>query len=223
VATADARGLRSILSYTSLSIPHPDAFSAGLFGEGADVQQQAASQYFTMFVLNNSASLHGELLFNTLGRTSGSKDTPSFSSAAAFQKALWWYNGAMDAGRMAMPPIMSSSQLIKEGSWGAAALRAVFGGSPNAGHGASHPTGLIQQPVLYVCGSKDEAILCKRPYALATSQYCKSKSYQYLEVECGHDLLSCSDGEQTQKVIEAIVKHVQNGSRVGMFARVHIN
>lgn len=34
----------SVLSYAALSVPHLDAFNAGLFGPTADVQQQIASQ-----------------------------------------------------------------------------------------------------------------------------------------------------------------------------------
>ena len=126
---------------------------------------------------------------------------------------------------MAMPPLMSSGELIKEGNWGAAALRGIFGGTPSPGHGAAKPTGPVSQPVLYVCGRTDAAILCNRPYALATSHFCTNATaggYQYLEVDCGHDLLSCSDKSQTQKVIDAIVKRVQDSSD-GTAGRVAVN
>ena len=92
-------------SFTALSIPHPAAFSAGLFGPAADRQQQVASQYFTMFVLNGSASLHHDFWYLSMGRSAGSSAGPAgstwatFGSAAAFQKALWWYNGAIDRPR----------------------------------------------------------------------------------------------------------------------------
>lgn len=44
-AAADIGGTKSpILSYSALSVPHLDAFNAGLFGPNADIQQQVASQ-----------------------------------------------------------------------------------------------------------------------------------------------------------------------------------
>ena len=49
-AAASPRGEARILSYSSLSIPHLAAFADGLFGPTADIEQQIASQYFTMYV-----------------------------------------------------------------------------------------------------------------------------------------------------------------------------
>ena len=46
LAASDA-GASRILSYSALSIPHIDAFSSGLVGDGADPAQQIASQYFS--------------------------------------------------------------------------------------------------------------------------------------------------------------------------------
>jgi hypothetical protein len=60
---------------------------------------------------------------------------------AAFQKALWWYNGAMTSGVMALPPLMSVGELLAHGGVDAAYLRGVFGGTPNPGHAASTVTG----------------------------------------------------------------------------------
>jgi len=55
VAGEGTRGSQRILSYTALSIPHIDAFSAGLVGGEADKDQQDSSQYFALFVQNGSA------------------------------------------------------------------------------------------------------------------------------------------------------------------------
>ena len=173
-------GEKHVSTYTSLSIPHLDAFSAGLNGENVDVEQQIASQYFTMFILNNSASLHHEFFYYTLAKTSGDKySEDTFPNSEAFQLAMYWYNGAMNAGRMAGPPIMSAWQLTEHGSFATAALRELFGGEPDEGHPQTRPVGKVTMPALYVCGNKDSAILCNRPYALKTSDYVPDGKYTY--------------------------------------------
>lgn len=203
-AVGAEQGKQRVLSYTALSVPHTDAFSAGLFGKDADAQQQIASQYFTMFTLPNSAKIHGYFWYLTLGLTSG------FHSADDFQKALWWYNGAMDAGAMSMPPWMSASELWDMGSYAFWGLRNMFTeGGPSDGFAQRVPAGDINIPALYICGSQDSSILCNRPYALKTQQYCKG-GYKYVEVDCGHDILKCSKSEETDKVIKAVVEHITN-------------
>ena len=46
----------------------------------------------------------------------------SFADAAAFQKALWWYNGARDAGRMAIPRVMGAGELLAHGAFSNASI-----------------------------------------------------------------------------------------------------
>jgi len=203
-AAGSERGRERFLSFAALSVPHPDAFSAGLFGPDADKEQQMASQYFTSLSLKDSASLHGGFLYYLLGLPAG------FASTGSFQKALWWYNGAMEAGVMSAPPFMTAKEL-KDNS-NAWTLRKVFGDEVppsyiKDGWAATHPTGEIAMPALYVCGKTDTAILCKRPYALKTKDYCTG-GYQYVEVDCGHDILSCGASAATEEVIDAVVKHV---------------
>jgi len=203
---ASARGRSQLLSYSSLSIPHADALSAGLYGPTADIEQQVASQYFTMFVLNNSASLHHDFWYVTLGLTSGGSNTGSFGSAAAFQKALWWYNGAFSTGIVASPPVMSASSLFSH-SASMAALRELFGGTPNDGVPATNPIGNVSVPSLFVCGTSDSAIKCNQPYALKTQDYVTA-NYSYLAVDCGHSVLSCWHSAQTKRVTDAVVAHI---------------
>ena len=206
-------GTARLLSYSSLSIPHLDAFSAGLYGPTADLAQQAASQYFTTFVLNNSATLHNDFWWNTMGKQQFSALSGAFKTPADFQKALYWYNGMSMAGKNAMPPLMSEAQLLLHGFAEAAALRAVFGGTPNAGTPATHPTGNISVPTLYVCGDSDTAILCSKKFALKTKDYVDpGTSYTQLTVKCGHDLLSCATASETNKVIAAIVTRLSTAT-----------
>eukprot|EP00040_Diaphanoeca_grandis_P027148 m.153853 g.153853 ORF g.153853 m.153853 type:complete len:328 (-) comp30856_c1_seq2:178-1161(-) len=115
-AAAQSPGSTQLLSYSALSIPHLDAFNAGLNkGVNGDIQQQIASQYFTMFVLANSSTLHGDFWYNLMGKDSGDADSGSFDTPEAFQKALWWYNGAKDPGVFSMPPLMSVAMLLEHG------------------------------------------------------------------------------------------------------------
>ena len=136
------------------------------------------------------------------------RTVPRFRQKMTFQKALWWYNGAYDAGVMASPPLMSAGDLFKHGAIGTAGLRELFGGTPNAGHGASNRIGAVKMPTLFVCGKSDSSILCSKPYAKKTSEYCPG-GYTYLEVDCGHDVLSCTWSSETKKVTDAIVAHIK--------------
>jgi pimeloyl-ACP methyl ester carboxylesterase len=220
VAAASAEGAQKLLSYSALSIPHARAFSDGLYGPGADVEQQVASQYFSMFSMNESASLNAGFLYRTLGATSGDAHSDSFASASEFQNSLWWYNGAFAAGYMALPPTFTAEQLlVKYKDPSMSSLRALFPGSAAA---QAHPEGIpaavtvgnVSAPALYVCGETDTAILCSKPYALKTAGFC-SGGYQYLQVACGHDVLAkgSADGCKTQsdvdKVNGAILAHIQ--------------
>jgi len=207
---ASARGRAQLLSYSALSIPHADAFSAGLYGPSADIEQQVASQYFTMFVLNNSASLHFHFWYVTLGLTSGDTNSGHFADAAAFQKALYWYNGAFSTGIVSMPPLMSATNLLSH-SLAMASLRALFGGTPSSGTAATRPIGNVFVPSLFVCGKSDGAIKCANQYALKTRDYVHA-NYTYLAVDCGHSVLSCSRASETQRVQDAIVAHIEANS-----------
>ena len=196
-----------ILSYTTLSSPHPDAFSEGLYGINRDVKQVEASQYFTMFTLPDSATIHHSFWWYSAGKTASTKYGESFSSAEDFQKALWWYNGAEDAGMFAMPALLSASDLLKDGAFSAAFLRSIFGGTPNEGHPAKEPVGNVNVPTLFICGNQDESILCTRDYSKKSSDFVVDSEYDYLEVECGHDLLSSSCKEM-DKIMEIVIDHV---------------
>ena len=152
-----------------------------------------------------------------MGKTAGDKDSEHFGSAAAFQKSLFWYNGAMELdGVMALPPLMSATQILAHGITpmhsAAASLRAVFGGTPNAGVAQRVSVGNVSAaiPTLYVCGTEDDAILCDRPFSHATARYVDG-NYTFLAVACGHDLLSCGALKQkvTQEVMDAVVAHLQ--------------
>jgi len=198
-----------LLSLSALQIPHVDAFSAGLFGPGASRRQQAASQYFEMFARGSSASLYGETIYKALG----GGPLGLWPSAQEFQKPVWWYANAFGpaAGQLALPPLLSVKEIVKRLGPAAPAVaffRTLFGGALNDGKAASNPIGDVSTPTLFVCGSQDDAILCSEPWSLKTEGYCKG-GYQYLEVECDHDVLNCTSPRQTRMVTRGIIAHIE--------------
>jgi len=213
---AASKGLRRrrVLSFTSLAIPHPTAFSHGLYGKKADLDQQAASQYFEIFTRPNSASLENQTLYMVLGApfspTQQSLEPPGlgWASPQDFQKALWWYNAAVPTV-MAKPPLLPVEVINDRGFPAMAQLRAIFGGEPNSGEPARLRTGKVLAPTLFVCGSQDDSILCTKPFSRATRQYVKGE-YRYLEVECGHVPQHCADAAQTAIVTGAILDHIKS-------------
>lgn len=201
-----------ILSYTAMSIPHPDVFSGALYGPNADKGQQMASQYFDMFTRENSASINGNFWYMSLGLTSGRwkeyDDKYTDYGPSDFQKALWWYNGAQSAGKMAGPPAFTATELMKEGQYSVAFLRGLFG-MPDEVDGVEQTSkvGKIDVPVLYVCGKYDPAILCDNEYAYNTENYV-TKDYLHLVVECQHDVTSCG-GDEQDKVNEMVWERIR--------------
>jgi len=202
-----------LLSFSSLTVPHLDAFSAGLFGPGASRRQQAASQYFEMFARGSSASLYNETIYKTFGGGPSGR----WPSAQAFQKPVWWYNGVFDfAGSLlALPPLLSAGEVKQRGFDMMANLRGLFGGAPNDGKGACKPIGDVLTPTLFFCGSQDPFVLCADPFSLETKKYVKG-GYRYLQVDCGHHPLNCTDANQTQIATAAILAHVKQHQHVPM-------
>jgi pimeloyl-ACP methyl ester carboxylesterase len=209
-----------VRSFTSLSVPHPDALSAGLYGPTADPDQVVASQYISMLQMNNSASLNFQLFYRTLGQTSDPAFSAGFADAEAFQKAAWWYRGAAAAGVVAQPRVLPASELLRKGGLRGATnaiLRLLFPGedAARAGVAQRRPTGQTSVPTLFVCGRYDAAFLCTKPFALQTEAYV-SAQYQYLAVDCAHDLVS-AECHDVDRVVEAMLAHmtVGNGNHEG--------
>jgi len=200
-AAGSERGQQFFLSFTSLSIPHPDAFSAGLLGDNADSQQQMRSQYFSIFTMPGSATMKCGLLYKMLGKPTG------FETAEHFQKALWWYNGARAAGILSQPPSMTASALACHKEFRAALLRLIFGGIPDAGYPQTKPVGNITMPALYICGTQDRYILGSKPFAQKTPDYC-SGGCSCVFPPIGHGMDE-DRGKWDAEVIDRIVKHIQ--------------
>lgn len=99
-AIAFGSGRQRFLSLTSLSIPHADVFSDSLMSDHPDAGQQEASQYVRELVLPNSTTFDGGSIWRNVCQGEG------FATPEDCQKTLWWYNGAIDAGSMALAPMM---------------------------------------------------------------------------------------------------------------------
>jgi len=213
MARKDYASSDRVLSFTSLSVPHLDPFSKTLFGPTAPNWhwQQVASQYFTAFVLENSASLFNNFWFEAMR----CYNDICFDAPADLQKALWWYNGIFNNGtdaKVAMPPSMTVDEINATDYPGKAspiAIRSVFSEYTGNGYGGYPQTeyvGNISAPTLFVCGSEDEALLCTMPEMDGTT-YCP-EGYTYKEVVCGHRLTQCADDAVTADVLESIVSHI---------------
>jgi len=199
-----------VKSLSALSVPHLDAFSDGLYGPGADLDQQIASQYFTVFLEDDSASLNFNMLYNVMALPIMNKDSgfpdSAFKSAEEFQKALWWYNGASPdfAGVLAVVPTMSATELLKDGSVAMAALRVAYPADSTDGGPAPNRIGNVKANTLFICGEDDAVLLCTHEYS-TNSKHFVDGTYEYLQVPaCGHDILNCKKQENTDMTIAAV-------------------
>ena len=199
----------SIKSYTSLSVPHIDVFSKALEGPDADPEQVKASQYFPQFVEPDSASKAGSFYYKALWRMTSQKpfgvEETGFKDAAAFQKAMWWYHGAIP-DYLAMPPVLPFYKMPKP----VMAANLGFQLKPTPGIPAKQSAGKVDVPTLFGCGSKDDKIWCSRPYAQNTKDYVDSW-YEYVTNNCGHDLLTVSKecpAQEVNHMEQAILDHI---------------
>lgn len=205
---------KRILSFTAMAIPHLDSFSKALYGSSASKWQQAGSQYFTTFVLNNSANLAGGFWFK-FQRCAWNR---CLSTAKDVQKLLWWYNGVFNDGKdakLAMPPVMQVKEIEATdypGKQSAMYVRSLFPGMSGKGFPATEKVGKIAAPTLFICGTEDMAIPCSLSQyraAYARTNYF-SGSYKQLKVVCGHNTTACSDNRETEKVLEAVLQHLDD-------------
>ena len=166
-----------------------------------------------MFMRENSATINGNFWYITLGLTSGRINEYEGKymdyKPSDFQKALWWYNGAMGAGKMAGPPAYTVKELLRAGQYSIAFLRSIFGMPADEvanGVAQASPTGQIDVPSSFICGRTDQAILCDSRIARTTKEYINAH-YMHLVVECDHNLVGCG-GKEQQKVWDRIWQRI---------------
>jgi pimeloyl-ACP methyl ester carboxylesterase len=99
-AIARGAGRSRFLSFASFSIPHSDVFSNALFGPNTNEKQQASAQYVRMLVLPNSTTVDEAQIYHKVCVPGG------WPSVLDCQRTLWWYNGAISSGAMALSPDM---------------------------------------------------------------------------------------------------------------------
>jgi pimeloyl-ACP methyl ester carboxylesterase len=195
-----------LLSFTSLSIPHSDVFSDALLSSHPDTDQQLASQYVRMLVLPNSTTVQDETIFHKVCTPYG------WATPAACQPSLWWYNGAIDSGAMALTKWEADAPYSPVSKYVGITKATVekLTQYPLAGVPQSVRAGRVDEfPVLYACGSTDTSDLCKP--AFDTQSRALIGKYTYLKVVgCGHNVLGCS---KSQTYIDAIAKNIQQAYR----------
>lgn len=165
-----------------------------------------------MFVLPNSSSLHFDYWYNAVGGSTIADTvfSANFAVPQDLQRAMWWFNGAVQDGYLALPPLMSPEDLSAHGRDDLAALRKIFGGTPNDGTPAQGLIGRVNVPTTFICGLNDStplSVLCNNAYSQRTDKYCMGP-YDFMAVECGHDLLKCANTTVTSAVISKVVSNV---------------
>ena len=198
-----------VLTYTAMSVPHPDAFSAALVGPAADEEVQFASNYFNQFALPDSATRHESALWLCLGGPYG-----GFSNPEGLQRGLWWYTGSVP-DYIALPPVLSDATVAKYRSQLVKCVRDAIPLPVTAGQARAEPLGLVSIPTLMVCGGRDPYVLCSRP-SMDSAPYVRTGAYTNLTVDCGHDLLTCTGSvEGLAQVITVVTSHLMGHPPAG--------
>eukprot|EP00466_Bigelowiella_natans_P004869 jgi/Bigna1/143237/aug1.77_g17945 len=208
-AIAKGPGRDKFLSFSSLSIPHADVFSDNVYGAAADVADQTAEQYLRQLTLPNSTTVNRNTIFSAFCGEFG------FTTPESCQKTFWWYNGAVDAGAMAMAPLMPFGSSI------ASKVNIPFEMVKNL---TQYPLDGVPQtvkvgevaefPVFFACGSADTCDLCTNKVVQQTAALIKSNFTSAIN-SCGHKLINpskCPDASERYKVIDGIIANIVSGT-----------
>jgi hypothetical protein len=122
---------------------------------------------------------------------------------------LWWYNGAIDSGAMALAPLMNQTGAAKYVGIPQAMVKQLTQ-YPLEGVPQTVKVGKITQfPGLYACGTDDTSDLCNPIFGTQSQDLIQSFTYLQLP-GCGHDVLGCGVPVQKELLESAIVKHIQD-------------
>jgi len=194
-----------LLSLTAMSVPHPDVFSAALYGDEADEAQQAASNYMRQWSLPNSGGGVTTLFGGVANLYAGT----GYKTTDALQKGLWWYNGMFASGLVATVPVLDDATIAKYPVDMVKGIRKIMPLPVDKGAPATRPAGNITVPTLFVCGKEDPYLLCASPWVSKTKKYVAN--YKTLNVDCGHELLTVAAGCSSQavdSVMKGITAHI---------------
>jgi len=195
-----------LLSFTSLSIPQSDVFSAAIYGPNAYEPQQTAAEYVRVLTLPNSTLVYNETVFT---KVCGGLNWPT---PELCQPSFWWYNGAINSGAMALAPFNGLGPIGED----IGIPMSVVGNLtqyPTEGVGQSVFVGNVTEfPVFYACGAKDTADLCIDLFENESAALISDFSYLRVD-DCGHDIISSvSACSQQQEVIDGIIANIQKGT-----------
>ena len=184
VAASQSQG--EILSFTSMSVPHVNRFSASLCGDEVVQEQVVASNYFNQFALSDSATVNnGQLtaLFASFGAA-------NVSSPQELQTQLWWYNASIPS-YMSLPRVVNDSEVPADLTLLSAARQAIPL-DPRPCVPQQNAIGGIFVPVLFICGAKDPYLLCTLPYTTPGDDLVPDYTY-YKAKTCQHDFFLAGD------------------------------
>ena len=202
---AKGEGRNRYLSFSSLSIPHADVFSSHLCcGNDVVESDQTAAQYLRQIILPNSVTVNDNEIFKKFCVGFG------FTAAEDCQKSFWWYNGAIDSGALALPPLMPFGSSIASNIAIPYDQVKNLTQYPLEGVAQTVKVGVVSEfPVMFACSTHDTCDLCTDAGAQETGKMIKS-NYTFVQNTCHHQLIRVSDCpvDQRQKVIDAIVANV---------------
>jgi pimeloyl-ACP methyl ester carboxylesterase len=188
----------TMLSYTAMSVPHPDVFSKALCSDAGqeDEAQIIASNYFNQFSLPDSASINNGSLTD-LFASFGLPVDPT-----TFQPPLWWYNGSMPT-YIALPRSLNSTE---ESDDLVTLVRQAIPMDARPCLPQEQSIGPVVIPTLFVCGGADPYLLCTRPSSVPDETLVPE--YQnYTAPTCGHDFfqdIDCQDPQDSLNTMYAI-------------------
>lgn len=202
-------GRQRFLTFTTLSIPHSDVFSNSLYGPMTQQDEQHAAQYVRILTLPNSTSVYHNQIATKVC------PTYNFATAADCQRALWYYNGAVDSGAMAMAKMLPFGSVAKWIGIPEDVVRNLtqypIDGVPQTVKVGPVGKGL---PVFFACGAMDSSDLCSGAagdyFEKGTRALVSNLTYMRMTSPCGHDVLGCSDDVQVNQLIAGIVANVKS-------------
>ena len=202
-ALAGSMARSRFASYTSLSIPHLDAFSTMMYGSNPEPKQQLQYAYVRMLTLPNSVKAYNNNIWNHICQGAYGYETPE-----ACQPAMWWYNGAYAAGAIALQPFTGFGPIGKEIGIPETYVKDHSPYSLAGFPQRSKIGNITELPVQYICGVGEVADLCNDRARDETAKYVAKFTYKRMS-ECGHCLTDPGLCPQYQDVIDAVVEHIE--------------
>lgn len=202
-ALAGAEARSRFTSFTSLSIPHLDAFSDMMYGPNPEPKQQLNYAYVRDLTLPNSVLAYNQNIWHMICQGAYQYQTPQ-----ACQPAMWWYVGAYAAGAMALQPFNGFGPVGQQIGIPEDYVKA-NSPYPMEGFPQTNKTGVVSElPIQYICGASELADLCNDRARDDTAKYVAKYTYHRMD-QCGHDLTKPQACPQYQEVIDNVLHHIE--------------